>query len=204
MPRQARFQSAGKIAARSLRCKPGLISKERLRTRYLPKRVRILFVGESPPASGRFFYCADSGLYHAMKNAFETAFPSLRKTHFLESFRSLGCYLVDLCGSPVDRLDPGLRRQSCKDGEPRLSRTIRRLRPKIIVAVVRSIGNNVRQAEARAGWAGLRVEVPYPGRWHFFRKEFQRKLVPVLRRALVSNGQAHSILQGGSVKAPNH
>jgi hypothetical protein len=31
-------------------------ARERLRRHYPPARVRILFVGESPPASGRFFY----------------------------------------------------------------------------------------------------------------------------------------------------
>ena len=162
-----------------------LSSRERLRRQYRPRRVRILFVGEAPPASGRFFYRADSGLYRAICDTFMVAFPSLRSSRkpFLETFRDMGCYLVDLCGKPVDRMKLPLRRRVCRDGEPRLALRLRRLRPLAVVTVVRSIGNNVRRAEAAAGWSGLHVELPYPGRWHRFRMDFRRKLIPVLRTA---------------------
>src|ERR1700720_3952865 len=70
------------------------LSRERLRERYRPARVKLLFVGEAPPASGRFFYRADSGLYHAIRSAFVGAFPSVRSADFLDSFQALGCYLL--------------------------------------------------------------------------------------------------------------
>jgi hypothetical protein len=159
-------------------------ARERLRKRYRPDRVRILFVGESPPASGRFFYQADSGLYRAVRDTFLTAFPPLQKTEFLDSFRSLGCYLVDLCGEPVDKMLRHARRCACRAGEVRLARTIQTLRPKIIVTVVRSINGNVRKAEEQAGWAGLHLELPYPGRWYRARMQFTRQLVPLLRKTL--------------------
>ena len=50
-----------------------LSAREGLRNRYCPDSVRILFVGKSPPASGRFFYQADSGLYRAVREAFVAA-----------------------------------------------------------------------------------------------------------------------------------
>ncbi len=161
-----------------------MAAQERLRIRYRPKRVQILFVGESAPASGRFFYQADSGLYRALRGTFLTAFPALRKTDFLDSFRSLGCYLVDLCGQPVDRMDSRARRRACDVGEARLVRTIRTLRPKVIVTVVRSIGENVIRAQQQAGWSGPHFELPYPGRWSRLRTKFRRGLVPLLRRSL--------------------
>jgi hypothetical protein len=167
--------------------KPSL-AREHLRRRFQPERVKILFVGEAPPASGRFFYQADSGLYRAIRETFIQAFPNLRHRPFLESFRSLGCYLVDLCGKPVDRMEARSRRLFCAAGEVRLSNRIRQLDPEIVVIVVRSIGNVVRRAELRAGWSGLHVEVPYPGRWHHYRKEFRQKLVPLLRTHLVISG----------------
>jgi hypothetical protein len=37
---------------------PG-VETEALRNVYRPERVRVLFVGESPPVSGAFFYQAD-------------------------------------------------------------------------------------------------------------------------------------------------
>ena len=160
------------------------VTRERLRKRYLPDRVRILFVGESPPASGRFFYQADSGLYWALRETFLTAFPLLKKTDFLNSFRSLGCYLVDVCGEPVDKLDSHARRSACRVAEGHLVRTIRKLRPKVIVTVVRSIRGNVIRAQQQAGWTGPHLELPYPGRWSRHRTEFRRSLVPLLRRSL--------------------
>lgn len=60
----------------------------------------------------------------------------------------MGCYLVDLCGKPVDQMDPGSRRCICEAGEARLARRLQQLRPKIVITVVRSIGSNVRRAEA--------------------------------------------------------
>ncbi len=159
-------------------------SRERLRKRYRPRRVQILFVGESAPASGLFFYRADSGLYRVLRETFLTAFPALRKTDFLDSFRALGCYLVDLCGQPVDRMDSRARRRACDVGEARLVRTIRALRPKVIVTVVRSIRGNVIRAQQQAGWSGPHIDLPYPGRWSRHRRKFRRGLVPLLRRSL--------------------
>jgi len=159
-------------------------ARERLRRRYRPGRVRLLFVGESPPASGRFFYRADSGLYRAIRQAFLSAFPSLTDGDFLESFRTLDSYLVDLCGSPVDCLPLKERRLVCSQGEARLATIIRRLNPEVVVTVVRSIAGNVRRAQSRAEWQGTYLELPYPGRWENHRVAFERALVPVLRRTL--------------------
>ena len=82
----------------------------------------MLFVGEAPPASGRFFYQADSGLYRAIRDAFVDACPNIAEDNFLKSFQELGCYLVDLCGKPVDRMNSKQRRRACRDGEVRLAR----------------------------------------------------------------------------------
>jgi hypothetical protein len=138
-------------------------ARERLRRRYCPPQVRLLFVGESPPASGRFFYQADSGLYRAIRDSFLAALPRLASAKFLESFRDLGCYLVDLCEIPVDRLAKDKRRKACVDGEARLARTLKQHKPKIVITVVRSIAANVRRSQERAGWRGTHLELPYPG-----------------------------------------
>ena len=157
---------------------------ERLRRSYRPTHVRILFVGESPPASGRFFYQADSGLYRAIRDTFRAALPALPEDDFLHSFRDLGCYLVDLCSEPVDRFTSETRKQACRDGEGRLARTLRKLHPRIVITVVRSIAGSVRRAQASANWRGLHLELPYPGRWKGNRIAFEKALKPVLRREL--------------------
>jgi hypothetical protein len=138
-------------------------------------------VGEAPPASGLFFYKEDSGLYRAIKDAFVKANPSIADGNFLEKFSLFGCYLVDLCGRPVDCLDRRLRARICVAGEKPLSRTIQLLNPEVIITLVRSIEANVRRAEELASWKGERIELPYPGRWHHHRTEFLRILLLRLR-----------------------
>jgi hypothetical protein len=160
------------------------LARERLRRRYLPSDVHLLFVGESPPASGRFFYQADSGLYRAIRNVFITALPELRDADFLESFWSLRCYLVDLCGMPVDHLNNEERRHACVVGEVHLSKIMKRLQPSIIITVVLSIAANVERAQGRAKWEGPHFAFPYPGRWHRNRVAFLDALVPLLRAEL--------------------
>jgi hypothetical protein len=159
-------------------------TRERLRRHYRPERVRILFVGEAPPVSGRFFYRADSGLYRAVRDTFLTALPALPEDDFLSSFRALSCYLVDLCGEPVDQMDRGTRLGICRTSEVHLARTIEFLRPAAMVTLVRSIRANVERAQDRAGWSGLHLVLPYPGRWKHHRMAFQRGLVPLLREIL--------------------
>ena len=155
-------------------------SAERLRRSHRPARVRLLFIGESPPASGRFFYRADSGLYRAMRDAFRAVDPSIREEQFLPTFQAWGCYLVDLCAEPVDRLDTKSRRAACRAGEHLLAREIARLRPERIATVVRSIEGNVARALERARWTCPVLHLPYPGRWYRNRDVFIEMLRPVL------------------------
>ncbi|MBI4763180.1 MAG: hypothetical protein HY787_01060 [Deltaproteobacteria bacterium] len=168
--------------------KLSLQARERLRRRYRPANVRVLFVGEGPPASGRFFYQADSGLYRAVRDTFASVFPAEGEREFLEFFRSLGCYLVDLCGRPVDHLSGNQRLKACRDGEVRLAGILKRLRPEIVITVVRSISANVRRSQQRANWAGTHIELPYPGRWHHHRAAFLQELSLVLHRIYKGNG----------------
>jgi hypothetical protein len=156
-------------------------SRERLRRQYLPARVRVLFIGESPPASGKFFYQGDSGLYRAMRDAFSAIHPSITDTDFLAAFQQMGCYLIDTSLEPVDRIDAPARRAACLAGEPLLCRTIRKVQPEIIVTIVRAIRGNAERAAKCAGWSGAMLDLPYPGRWIRHRETFVAKLVPLLR-----------------------
>jgi hypothetical protein len=157
-------------------------SRERLRRSFRPARIRLLFIGESPPASGRFFYSANSGLYRAMHAAFQIADDEVDGENFLAKFQARGCYLTDLCQEPVDHLDPTERRAMRKAGEVFLTRELKRLQPGMIAPVLRSIVGNVENAAARAQWQGEMLQFPYPGRWSRHRAAFIEALVPVIRR----------------------
>jgi hypothetical protein len=160
------------------------IWRERLRRSYRPERVRLLFIGESPPASGRFFYRGDSGLYRAMREAFQAVDPSITDAAFLRTFQASGHYLVDLCAEPVDRLDANARRAECRRGEESLAKAIERLRPPSIATVVRSIERNVLTAISTAGWSGTMIRLPYPGRWLHNKIAFLDKVTPIIRLSL--------------------
>jgi hypothetical protein len=156
--------------------------RESLRRRYRPAKLRLLFIGESPPASGRFFYQRDSGLYRAMREAFRTIDPSINDESFLSVFQNSGCYLIDLCPHPVDDLDPRLRRAACVASEASLCRAIKKLQPQAIATLLRSIRDNVERAASRAGWQGPLTNLPYPGRWSQHRQTFLDAVVPLLTR----------------------
>jgi hypothetical protein len=152
----------------------------------------MLFVGESPPASGRFFYNRDSGLYRALRDAFHLADESIADENFLVRFQQAGCYLVDACGQPVDRMDSIARRNACFAGEPLLSRRIRSLQPETIITLVLSIRASVERAALRASWTGTMITVPYPGRWVQHRKVFLELLLPLLKTLLNSSAETGS------------
>ena len=107
-----------------------------------------------------------------MRDAFRTIDPSIEDANFLSVFRASGCYLIDLCPEPVDRLLPESRRAACRAGEASLSRSIARLQPLMIATVLRSIECNVTRAAAHADWHGPLIHLPYPGRWSRYREEF--------------------------------
>ena len=155
--------------------------REALRETFCPARIRILFVGEAPPVSGRFFYSANSGLYRAMRDVFKAVNASINDENFLSLFQASGCYLTDLCPKPVDHLDPGSRRRARIAGEALLSETLIRLRPEKIAPVLRAIVSHVANAASRANWRGEIIELPYPGRWYRHRAEFVKALEPTIQ-----------------------
>jgi hypothetical protein len=111
------------------------IERENLREQFLPFPVELLFVGEAPPASGRFFYRQDSGLFRAIREVFIEYDVAINESNFLVKFKHLGCYLVDLCGIPVDQLEQKKRLQARKTGEGHLATALRELQPAILVSV---------------------------------------------------------------------
>jgi hypothetical protein len=164
---------------------------EAVRRQFLPKSMSMLFIGESPPAGGTFFYLANSKLYEATKEAFRSALPDLvRGPNFLERFAKLGCYLGDLCLQPVNhlKLDSPLakakRLRLREQGETPLAARMRDFAPRHVVAVMKGIEANVVRARDLAKLdAGLDV-LPFPGR-RAHRDRYVDELVEVLRQARV-------------------
>src|SRR5664279_3494760 len=154
--------------------------REILRRRFCPDHVRWLFIGESPPASGRFFYRGDSGLYRAIRDAFRTVEPSITDANFLAGLRASGCCLIDLRPEPVDHLGSQSRRAACRASKAPLSRTIARLHPPVLATVVRSIEGDVARAAPQTQWRWQFIRLPYPRRWSRHREVFMSVLAESL------------------------
>jgi hypothetical protein len=168
---------------------------ELLRRHYLPKEVRVLFVGEFPPAGGTFFYAANSNLYFATEEAFVAALPALAGRDFLEEFQRMGCYLDDLCLEPVNRLDAldSLRVAARAEGQERLSEHMRIWRPKAIVVAMVAIAENVARAAREARLEDVQEHVlPFPGR-----KAHRDRYVAELVNLVTGFEAAGVLLRGG-------
>ncbi len=121
---------------------------ERLRECYKPDTVRVLFVGESPPAGGTFFYLGNSNLYHHTATALGLDECAKESLH---TFQEAGGYLIDLCPDPLDGLERPARREKRRQAEVGLSERLKAFTPEAIVIVMKGIEDNVRRAIKAAG-----------------------------------------------------
>jgi hypothetical protein len=137
---------------------------ELLRAEYRPPQVRVLFVGESPPANGAFFYLGNSNLSRYTAEAFASVYGSYPSPQaFLTDFQKRGCYLIDLCPDPVNRLSKPQRRAARRAGIPGLAAALRELRPARIVVVMKTIEDSVLAARDRAGFTTVPLAaLPFP------------------------------------------
>ena len=130
-----------------------------------------------------------------MRDAFLVIDPAITDDNFLAAFQRTGCYLIDACPEPVDQLDRPSRSAACLASEPLLCRKIKRLQPRAIVTLVRSIRANVERAISSAGWNGPLLDLPYPGRWIRHREMFLDALVPQLRALVHDPREKGRLLQ---------
>ncbi len=162
------------------------------REKYMPVRVRVLFVAESPPNSGSFFYFRRTNgrdnLFRETMRAlgfWKVGVPmrkDMDKTGLLGEFRSRGFYLIDVCGTPVDKLPPTLRSKRVVQGLEPLLEQVRRLRPRRVLVVKVSIYDKVKAALAAAGFAGRLVNrrpIVFPS--HGNQEKYRRQLRNYLR-----------------------
>jgi hypothetical protein len=156
-----------------------LSATERTRRHYKPGDIRVLFIGESPPAAGSFFYHADSKLYSATREAFQRALPALsQEPDFLDAFQRLGCYVEDLCEQPVNDLDlrHPKRLQARVDGITPLAQRMKQWSPGVVVVVMKAIVGDAYKALEASGHAGVeREELPFPAR-HYY--QYVEQLTP--------------------------
>ena len=164
------------------------LEAETLRRKHRPSDIRVLFVGESPPAGGTFFYAANSNLFRAMASVFAEVFGRQVPTGagFLEFFERAGCYLDDLCLEHVNRMSAPDRRRARKAGEKSLAARLVAYKPSVVVAVPMSVRPHVERAVAQACPARVPVNsVPFPAMGH--QQRFATELGALLRALSAEN-----------------
>ncbi len=168
-----------------------MAERERLRYSYLPRKVRLLFIAESPPASGGFFYNSKTigrdylfaetmrglGLWPDHK----TMRKDFDKRRLLKQFQSMGCFLIDSSHSPVDKLRSLERNTRVLREIPRLLRKIEKLKPGRIVIVKKNVFMLVRPELEKRHLATRVLNkkfLPFPSHGHQpeYRKRLRRLL----------------------------
>ncbi|MCK1602614.1 hypothetical protein IVB02_14455 [Bradyrhizobium sp. 166] len=163
-----------------------MIDAETTRASYRPNYITTLFVGESAPANGDFFYYGKNAMLRHMQRATEAVLGE--GGDFLERFKGYGWYLDDLVLTPVDRLTPAERKAKCLAAGGSLRDRIAAYRPLAVVPVLISIKSIVEAAVAGAGSNAKIFCVPFPGMGQQTRFHNEMlKIIPQLPRNGIEN-----------------
>jgi hypothetical protein len=157
---------------------------EKRREQFRPKRISALFVGESPPHGGTFFYDKNSKLFFAMQKAFGGA------DTFLEDFKTKGFYLDDLALEPINHLGKADRNAQRWKYVPSLANRIREYGADAIVIVMCAIEPMVLQAISQSGltYEPHKTAFPANGNQTRFANEM-KSIVPQLPRREATEGK---------------
>jgi hypothetical protein len=154
---------------------------EATRARFRPDKIVTLFVGESAPAGGDFFYFGGNAMLTDMQRAIERSLGE--GGDILARFKALGWYLDDLVLTPVDKISEKERKAKCRDAQQSLADRIAEYRPLAIVSLLKRIGKNVDAAAISAGSDAPRYAVPFSRKGNLtrFNAEMAR-IIPLLPR----------------------
>jgi hypothetical protein len=146
-----------------------------------PGKISVLFVGESAPHAGTFFYSGGNGMLSHMKAAL--GFASASDAAFLAQFKSWGWFLDDLVRTPVDQLDDPERKQVCRAAVADLARRIAQYEPEVVIVLLKGIAPQVAEAVRLAGCRPQLHNLPFPGNgWQVVFREQLARLAPSLPR----------------------
>ncbi len=156
---------------------------EEARSYYRPETIRLLFVGESAPAGGTFFYFGNSGFTRYTRRSFEEGlglqFES--NTAFLEAFRDSGCWLDDISLEPVNHLSRSERKALLWDQTPGFRERLAAACPDYLVVSLKSIVPFVEEALSQVSRPPKVHYLPFPGNGH--QREYMDQLAEILQQA---------------------
>src|ERR1700678_3003819 len=148
---------------------------KKLRARYRPLKIKVLFVGEAPPPGGRFFYAGNSQMYRHLREALQSR---LGNPHdFLQAFKDRGYFLDDLVLEPFDQIPAKERAPILKQNIPRLAQRMTRYQPEIVITLLKRIDPYVQDAISRARADVKHYCVPSPGNGQ--QSNFRREMAEI-------------------------
>jgi hypothetical protein len=155
---------------------------EEIRSDFKPTLITTLFVGESRPKGGTFFYKGDSRLYKAMQKCFSFG------ANFLPEFKASGFFLDDLVLYPVNHYETCERTAHRRRAVSSLAKRMTEYRPSAVVALMCAIEPMVREAMIEAGLSKVPLYVtPYPNHGNQMRfKTKMNEIIPKLPSTKVS------------------
>ena len=170
------------LRSRSTSPAKALLNPAQVRKTYRPKKVRVLFVGEAPPAGGTFFYAGNSQMYRELRKALESHLGS--PANFLSAFRERGYFLDDLMMEPVNPTGGRKRGKGLVAEVQLLAERIAEYQPELVVSLLKRIRPYVADAMIEAGLDPNEqhhvVSFPGNGQQANFRREIAEllKLLP--------------------------
>lgn len=143
----------------------------------------MLLIGESPPTGGDFFYAGNSDLLRCTQAAFERGLGWNHESpsEFLDNFKSIGCYLDDLCHSPIDKLAKQEKELRWRRSVGPLATRIKCLAPDNVVVIIKQCSDEIVKAARRAKYKGDIPILPFPGHWPKNRERYIEELSRILR-----------------------
>jgi hypothetical protein len=164
--------------------------RDDVRESFRPLVIRTLFVGESPPLGDDFFYCGSTGMTTYMRKSFGEAFDRtfLSDGDFVAFFRSLGCYIDDLCLEPINKTSSSERRAKTAASIGGFAERLSSYRPERVITILKRIEKPVHVAVKKSGLTIPVHILPFPG--NHWQNDFLTQLVPILRSAYIGASPA--------------
>ena len=141
----------------------------RFRNKYCPTNIKTVFILESPPASGKYFY-DESGnvsepLFKAMMKLLK--FNPTKKKEGLRLFRDTGHFLVDATYKPVNKLKRKIRNDTILENYENLVKDIKNICDSKKINIILVKANVCRLLEIKLRYEGFNIRnkgvvIPFP------------------------------------------
>ena len=159
----------------------------KLRNRYLPSKLNLIFLLESPPVSGKYFYDESGKTTEPLFSAFMkfSNYSPSDKSDGLEHFKNEGHLLVDATYKQVNKLKGKIRDYTILSDYNRLIEDLENLSPKKNVPIILVKANICRMFDERLTERGFNIlnkgiVIPFPS--HGQQKKFHSEMLKVLSR----------------------